>query len=216
MATARLALATQTKGTANWHTPLEVGFQAAEDRLTVSGAANPNGVTAGHWVGQRYWETDVFAWWVCSTATGSAGTSVWIREIPAGRIRMFTGVGAAPGWAICNGSGGTPDLRGRFIVGQDPADPDYDIVGDVGGVKTHSLIPNNIPQITTSAAGAHTHAVKTFGDGDVGNVHKAGAAAGTDAATEISADHAHVFGNAIPIPVDHRPPFYTLAFEVKL
>jgi hypothetical protein len=33
------------------------------------------------------------------------------------------------GWALCNGNNGTPDLKGRFIVGYDSGDTDYNAIG---------------------------------------------------------------------------------------
>lgn len=61
-----------------------------------------------------------------------------------GQVIMWFGtLGAIPdGWALCNGSGGTPDLRDRFVVG---AGTTY-ALGATGGSDT------------TSSSGAHTHA----------------------------------------------------------
>ena len=49
------------------------------------------------------------------------------------------------GWALCNGSNGTPDLRNRFVVG---AGSTY-AVGDTGGQATAN--------ISSNVAGAHNH-----------------------------------------------------------
>jgi microcystin-dependent protein len=45
--------------------------------------------------------------------------------IPAGGVIMWSGnVGDIPtGWALCDGTNGTPDLRGRFIVGYHATEP---------------------------------------------------------------------------------------------
>jgi microcystin-dependent protein len=44
------------------------------------------------------------------------------------------------GWAECNGQNGTPDLRGRFILGGTLGDSgSVNAVGDVGGVEKHTL-----------------------------------------------------------------------------
>lgn len=57
-------------------------------------------------------------------------------------IMWFGSAGAVPdGWALCNGSNGTPDLRDRFVVG---AGTSY-ALGDTGGDDE------------TSSSGAHTH-----------------------------------------------------------
>ena len=75
-----------------------------------------------------------------SSNNGSSG-------IPVGCIVMWSGaVNNIPsGWALCNGSNGTPDLRNRFIVG---AGSTY-AVGNTGGSNTVTL--------TTSQMPAHSH-----------------------------------------------------------
>ena len=61
--------------------------------------------------------------------------------VPAGTIALWSGaVSAIPaGWALCDGGSGTPDLRGRFVVG---AGGDY-AVGDTGGAATEELASYN-------------------------------------------------------------------------
>lgn len=58
-------------------------------------------------------------------------------------------------WAICDGGEKngitTPDLKGRFVVGIDPKDTDYDKRGDNGGQKTVTLTTKQMP--------AHTHSL---------------------------------------------------------
>ena len=57
--------------------------------------------------------------------------------VPAGTIAAWKGAADAvpAGWALCDGANGTPDLRGRFLVG---AGGDY-AVGDTGGAATEEL-----------------------------------------------------------------------------
>ena len=57
--------------------------------------------------------------------------------VPAGTIALWSGAASAipTGWALCDGQNGTPDLRGRFVVG---AGGDY-AVGDTGGAATEEL-----------------------------------------------------------------------------
>lgn len=78
------------------------------------------------------------------------------KPIPAGVIVMWSGaVSAIPaGWRLCDGGGGTPDLRGRFVVGasQDSgaanAGAAYN-VANTGGEDKHVL--------TTAELATHTH-----------------------------------------------------------
>lgn len=95
---------------------------------------------------------------------------------PVGSITMWdgsfagnfdaTGLGIVPnlaGWAICNGNNGTPDLRGRFIVGAinsvpstdapnldtevDPTEPGNTnfAMGGTGGEQKHTLTESEMP-----------------------------------------------------------------------
>lgn len=89
------------------------------------------------------------------------------------------------GWQLCDGTSGTPDLRGLFIVGYNPAETDYNAIGKQGGQKEVTLNENQMPSHnhngTTFNAGAHTHSGATSYDGahshrvtadsDFGGVH---------------------------------------------
>jgi microcystin-dependent protein len=65
------------------------------------------------------------------------------------------------GWQLCNGSNGTPDLRGQFVVG---AGGSY-TPGDTGGANSVTLSATAMPihtheltgSLTTGSAGSHTH-----------------------------------------------------------
>lgn len=76
-----------------------------------------------------------------------------------GAIVMWSGSAddIPEGWALCDGTNGTPDLRDRFIVG---AGGEY-TVGDTGGAKEVTLTTEQMPKHShtgsTSEAGAHTH-----------------------------------------------------------
>ena len=81
------------------------------------------------------------------------------RILPAGtNPQMYSGaINAIPqGWQLCDGSNGTPDLRGRFIVGYNADDEDYETVGETGGAKAVTLLESQMPQ--------HNHGGNTEGD----------------------------------------------------
>ncbi len=61
--------------------------------------------------------------------------------VPVCTIVMWSGaIEEIPdGWRLCDGIEITPDLRGRFIVGYDSEDGDYDVIGAEGGSNTHNL-----------------------------------------------------------------------------
>ena len=92
---------------------------------TVNGATNPTVDLDGRYVSQ--------------STGGSSG-------IPSGGIIIWSGAANAipTGWYLCNGSNGTPDLRGRFVVGYHNGDGDYD-VNDTGGAEVVTLTESQIP-----------------------------------------------------------------------
>ncbi len=126
------------------------------------------------------------------------------REVPPGVIVMWSGftVHVPAGWALADGTNGTPDLRGKFIYGTNPGEqPGY-----VGGTITHthgtytttftgppidrpgypSLESVPSPQsgqpVTNVAGGSHIHGVNIDFD---------------------------------TLPSSNLPPFYKLAFIMK-
>lgn len=130
------------------------------------------------------------------------------------------------GWQLCNGEGATttgipvPDMRGLFIVGYSDVDGDYNVIGNEGGAKTVSL--------TSDQNGAHSHTVN-----DPGHFHNY--TLGNDTGgSSFSANWAKLDSNSnvrqtataktnISIvqsgsgqPHENRPPYYVLAYIIKL
>lgn len=64
--------------------------------------------------------------------------------VPKGGIIIWSGAANAipDGWVLCDGSNGTPDLRGRFVLGYDGTT--YN-VNDTGGEATHTLTVAEMP-----------------------------------------------------------------------
>ncbi|TAL62214.1 MAG: hypothetical protein EPN85_03185 [Bacteroidetes bacterium] len=96
------------------------------------------------------------------TGTITASSFIGNGSVPSGSIIMWYGAAPPAGWAICDGSNGTPDLRGRFVVGSgtnaNPAPGDINptyTVGTTGGENKHLLTKSELPKhkhTVTSAA----------------------------------------------------------------
>ena len=119
--------------------------------------------------------------------------------IPSGVIVMWSGsTGSIPaGWALCNGSNGTPNLRDRFIVG---AGGSYG-VGSTGGENQHTLTIDEMPSHNHGYKGHFSYGVRP-GDDDVGAQYFNN--------TEVTSNT----GNNQPH--ENRPPYYALAYIMKL
>jgi len=78
--------------------------------------------------------------------------------LPKGVIVAWSGTNVPQGWQLCDGTNGTPDLRGRFILGagQGPGLTGRNM-GESGGEETHLLTVQEMPP--------HNH---TFGVGGGG------------------------------------------------
>ena len=157
--------------------------------------------------------------------------------VPTGAILMWSGNPAAvpSGWALCDGGGGRPDLRGRFIVGYDNAVTDYNTVGNTGGLgqvtltSAQSGLPAHTHSATlngnTTSTGEHTHDVPR-GNGTSGGAFDKGETDDNGWYGSATGGHNHsvvVAGSTNPAitqdaaqPHENRPPYYVLAYIIKL
>jgi microcystin-dependent protein len=90
-------------------------------------------------------------------ATTAFATAAALAAFPAGGIIMWSGsIAAIPsGWALCNGSSGTPDLRDRFVIG---AGTTY-AVNATGGSANATLPSHTHTATNTISNAAHQHYV---------------------------------------------------------
>jgi hypothetical protein len=134
--------------------------------------------------------------------------------IPTGGIILWSGsVGAIPaGWALCNGSNGTPDLRSRFVVGAGSA---YNV--NATGGTADAVVVSHSHSITDPG---HVHYQDGYnligGSGPIpwynwGNAYKSTNNPFTGSAvTGISVNSAGQSGVGANLP-----PYYALAYIMK-
>mgnify|MGYP006433598439 CR=1 FL=1 len=71
------------------------------------------------------------------------------KRIPPQQTALpyYGSINAIPqGWQLCDGTNGTPDLSGMFVVGYDPNDTYHDQIGKNGGEKIVTLTKAQMPQ----------------------------------------------------------------------
>ena len=138
--------------------------------------------------------------------TVTAITFIGAGTIPVGGIIMWSGsVASIPtGWALCNGTNATPDLRDKFVVG---AGSGY-AVAATGGTA-NAVVP------------LHNHSATFTGDNSlselIGGLAYAGGLAfaiqgGTAAAVSGSVSVANAGVSGVN---QNLPPYYALAFIMR-
>lgn len=121
------------------------------------------------------------------TARTSAIAAAVLLASPPGVMTPYAGTTAPTGWLICDGTAvsrttyaalftaigttygvgnGTttftlPNTKGRVVVGLDAAQSEFNVLGETGGAKTHTLTEAEMPAhnhtATTASAGTHNH-----------------------------------------------------------
>ena len=126
-----------------------------------------------------------------------------IEAFVSGMIILWSGAADAipTGFVLCDGNNSTPNLSGRFVVGYDASNSDYD-VNDTGGSESVTLTVNQIP--------AHTHninlAVRAFYQ------EPRNFGVGTDGSANNSEDTGSTGGGQSH---ENRPPYYALCYIMK-
>ncbi|MBM3880284.1 MAG: hypothetical protein FJ387_11300 [Verrucomicrobia bacterium] len=176
-----------------------------------------------------------------AASTGFVGPGT----IPVGGIIMWAGTTVPAGWALCDGQGGRPDLRGRFILGSGAgAGLTARSTGQTGGEENHRLSWEEMPRhshhvdppgVWTDERGNHWHWFDDafFAENTGGTTDVTGSRSGTDndneyftrrAGTDWAGNHSH-WVDIGGFRTDEQgnnaahntmPPFYVLAFIMRV
>lgn len=150
-------------------------------------------------------------------------------RLPKGLISMWSGTNIPEGWALCDGTNDTPNLAGRFIVGHAQDKKDYDEIGKTGGLEqvilTKEQLPSHRHPGTTNTAGNHSHSIshkasKNSSGDSLKTITMDGENHGTRSlTTDTKGNHSHNFNTdkvGSDQPHENRPPYYVLAYIMKL
>jgi microcystin-dependent protein len=202
------------------------GAPAANAALTVNGEVNATSAKFGS----------------MNVAKLSATEVSGFGTVPLGGIIIWSGASNAipAGWAFCDGrtinNQKTPDLRGRFVIQTHSGRE----IGTTGGAETITLTGSQLPAHnhsfggTTDPSGKHRHNywdavfAENRGTGFVNNL--AGSKTGIDfdnsnhdifRTGEEAGEHSHTFSGTTSSvgsgnPIDKLPPFYVLAYIMRV
>ncbi len=160
--------------------------------------------------------------------------SMLARLAPVGAILLWPGSIASipPGWVLCDGTNGTPDLRNRFIPG---AGGTY-AVGATGGADSLNLAHTHADgTLATDAESAHTHtadgtlatgtpSATTTVDNDLvlstvavaSSTHTHDVTGNTSAGSAHSHDVTGSTATALSATTENRPQYYALAYIMRI
>lgn len=127
-------------------------------------------------------------------------------NVPTGGIIIWSGASNAvpDGWALCDGTNGTPDLRGRFVLGESESHE----IGDTGGSEEVTLTVAQMP--------SHAHAMYQY---------SANSSSGFAASAVELHYNSYNWNNLVaPLtqsqgsskPHPNMPPYYVLCYIMKL
>jgi hypothetical protein len=162
---------------------------------------------------------------------GSGNPPIWGQSFVTGMIMMWSGTIATipSGWALCNGSGGTPDLRDRFIVGAS-ADSGGQSVTTItggntktGGTKDSIVVSHSHTATVTDPGHTHTSTFDVWRGGNAGNTSAAwGGGDRRDATNVVGTSNSRVTSITVANSTEgssgtnqNLPPYFALAFIIK-
>lgn len=170
-----------------------------------------------------------------SAYTTQLATTAFVHDVlPRGIIMLWSGSSASIpfGWALCNGSSSTPDLRDRFVVG---AGSTYTVAATGGSAD--AVVVSHTHTATTASNGDHQHFVASnlnTGGADVTNTttivrqkDDAGdsnyrlvgtATTASVGLTSVNGAHTHsltVASSGVSGTNQNLPPYYALCYIMK-
>ncbi|MCB0541975.1 MAG: hypothetical protein KDC70_00570 [Saprospiraceae bacterium] len=155
--------------------------------------------------------------------------------MPKGGIIMWSGTTVPEGWKLCDGTKNTPNLSGRFIVGYQSGAADYGnpgtysqidpgTDGNNGGAASVTLTKQQMPSHShTITDTGHTHSYtdsmrNTTSDGGGGGLatRASGGSSASSKTTGSSSSNITIADTGGGQSHENRPPYYVLAFIMKL
>ena len=151
------------------------------------------------------------------TSNGTGLAPRWDNAFVKGMIMIWYGEQSSvpTGWAVCSGSGDTPDLRSKFVIGAGNYSPN-----NTGG-KADATLVSHTHTGTTNTVGDHVHMQtgQTLGPGSGGFAFNNGGGANLAQNTKPAGAHSHtlnISSEGSSATNANLPPFMALFYIMKL
>jgi hypothetical protein len=162
--------------------------------------------------------------------TGGLDAAPAAGTMPPGTIIAWHGGAESipAGWRVCDGGGGTPDLRDRFIKGAQDDSTGGATPGSAGGSWSYSLEHSHTVSISLAAGGNHAHS----GYVSISESQMHGQQSGNGGSDGAGGQHGHgltlnytgdFHGHGVSAGsynalggYDNRPPFYGLFYAMRV
>jgi len=164
---------------------------------------------------------------ICETLGGLTADEIIQLGCPSGCILLWSGsiLSIPTGYYLCNGANGTPDLRGRFVVGTGTTYSQ----GSTGGsnilttsasvaIGNHALTDDEIPLHTHSGIDDYYPHLVDSGPTGSGGYHMCSVAATHSEYTGYAGSgsaHGHTATFASTSDQQKMPPYFALAFIMR-
>lgn len=143
-------------------------------------------------------------------------------DMPSGIIIPWfsTDATAPPGWVMCDGNNGTPNLQSRFPRGVPDASTDPGATGGSASVSlSTSQMPSHDHNVSSGSNGSHSHVLGT-GSGADGTISRAHYDSSTTTrTTSTSGGHSHPISDNSAgggSSYDNQPQYLEVNFIKKL
>ncbi len=138
-----------------------------------------------------------------SSADGNSNYN-YTSLVPTGTIMAYNGTTAPNGWVLCDGTNGTPNLKGRFILGTGSnTDLTTRTLGQTGGAETVTLTVDQIPSHNHHFSGSNIASTPWPDPFTMKPIAKSANNEGTTNNTGGGQSH------------ENMPPFYVLTYIMK-
>ena len=158
-------------------------------------------------------DTTVFTGSLTATALSQSFIDL---VLPSGIILSYNSINVPAGWALCDGTNGTPNLLGRFILGAGQGGNDMNnnplplqTLGSIGGEVNHTLVITEMPSHMHTSYGITGGSNRWTYPGD-------GNSSGSSNAGNTSNTGGDPANNNATVPHNNMPPYYVLVYIIKL